>query len=78
MDPCDQIYTPEEFRCWKVDNLRQHLTMRGLAKTGKEEIAALCSSACKLNLLLVHPRMMFYRIIRGSNTKFCVTGISGC
>jgi hypothetical protein len=29
--------TPEEFRCWKVENLRQYLTMRDLAKTGKKE-----------------------------------------
>jgi hypothetical protein len=57
MDHCDQIYTPEEFRCWKVENLRQYLTMTGLVKTGKKgELAALCSSACKLNLLLVPPK----------------------
>jgi hypothetical protein len=56
MDHCDQIYTPEEFRSWKIENLRQYLTMRGLAKTRKEELAALCFSACKLNLPLVPPK----------------------
>ena len=33
---------------------RQFLTMRGLTKSGtKKELAALCFSACKLNLPLV-------------------------
>jgi hypothetical protein len=50
MDPGDQLYTIDELRCWKVDNLTQFLTMRGLTK---EELAALCFSACKLNLPLV-------------------------
>ena len=56
MDPGDQLYTLDELRCWKVENLRQFLTMRlrGLSKSGtKEELAALCFSACKLNLPLV-------------------------
>ena len=54
MDPGDQLYTFDELRCWKVENLRQFLTMRGLTKSGtKEELAALCFSACKLNLPLV-------------------------
>jgi hypothetical protein len=54
MDPGDQLYTLDELRCWKVQNLRQFLTMRGLTKSGtKEELAALCFSACKLNLPLV-------------------------
>jgi hypothetical protein len=54
MDPGDQLYTLDELRCWKVENLRQFLTMRGLTKSGrKEELAALCFSACKLNLPLV-------------------------
>jgi hypothetical protein len=56
MDPVDQLYTLDELRCWKVENLRQFLTMRGLTKSGtksKEELAALCFSACKLNLPLV-------------------------
>ena len=52
--PGDQLYTLDELRCWKVENLRQFLTMRGLTKSGtKEELAALCFSACKLNLPLV-------------------------
>jgi hypothetical protein len=33
--------TPEEFRCWKIENLRQYLTMRDLAKTGKKEELAM-------------------------------------
>ena len=54
MDPGDQLYTFDELRCWKVESLRQLLTMRGLTKSGtKEELAALCFSACKLNLPLV-------------------------
>ena len=54
MDPGDQLYTLDELRCWKVENLRQFLTMRDLTKSGtKEELAALCFSACKLNLPLV-------------------------
>ena len=54
MDPGDQLYTLDELRIWKVENLRQFLTMKGLTKSGtKEEIAALCFSACKLNLPLV-------------------------
>ena len=56
MDPVDQLYTLDELRCWKVENLRQFLTMRDLTKSGtksKEELAALCFSACKLNLHLV-------------------------
>jgi hypothetical protein len=32
---------PEEFRCWKVENLRQYLTMRDLAKTVKKEELAM-------------------------------------
>ena len=34
MDPGDQLYTLDELRCWKVwkvENLRQFLTMRGLS-----------------------------------------------
>ena len=43
MNPGDQIYTPDDLRCWKVDNLRKYLMMRDLTKTGKkEELAALC------------------------------------
>ena len=57
--------TPEEFRCWKVEILRQYLTMRDLAKTGKK--------ACKLNLWLVPPK----DDVRGAKTTFLVTGISG-
>ena len=45
---------PGDLRCWKVENLRQFLTMRGLTKSGtKEKLPALCFSACKLNLPLV-------------------------
>ena len=48
MDPGDQLYTLDELRCWKVENLGV------LTKSGtKEELAALCFSACKLNLPLV-------------------------
>lgn len=40
MDPGDQLYTLDELSCWKVENLRQLLTMRGLTKSGtKEELA---------------------------------------
>ena len=53
--------TTEEFSCWKVENLRQYLTMRDLAKTGK------------LNLRLVPPK----DDVRSAKTKFLVTGISG-
>ena len=28
MDPGDQLYTLDELRCWKVENLGQFLTMR--------------------------------------------------
>ena len=48
MDPGDQLYTLDELRCWKVENLGV------LTKSGtKEELAALRFSACKLNLPLV-------------------------
>jgi hypothetical protein len=54
MDPGDQLYTFDELRCWKVENLKTVLTLRGLTKSGtKEELAALWFSACKLNLPLV-------------------------
>ena len=54
MYPGDQVYTLEEFRCWKVENLRLYWTMGGLMKTGtKEELATLCFSVCRLNLPLV-------------------------
>ena len=53
MDPSDQLYTLDELQCWKVENLRQFLTMRSLTKSGTKELAALCFSACKLNLPLV-------------------------
>jgi hypothetical protein len=33
--------TTEEFRCWKVENLREYLTMRDLARTGKKEELAM-------------------------------------
>ena len=33
--------TPEEFRCWKIENLREYLTMSDLAKTGKKEELAM-------------------------------------
>jgi hypothetical protein len=59
MDPGDQLYTLDELRCWKVENLgvlddeteseRYILTKSGT----KEELAVLCFSACKLNLPLV-------------------------
>ena len=43
MDPGDQIYTLDYFRCWKIENLRQFLTMRGMTKTGmKESLAVIC------------------------------------
>ena len=37
MDPDGKIYTIDEFRCWKFENLREYLTMRDLAKTGQKE-----------------------------------------
>ena len=40
-DPSKSTLAPEEFRCWKVENLRQYLTMRDLAKTGKKEELAM-------------------------------------
>jgi hypothetical protein len=36
MDPGDQLYTLDELRCWKVENLRQFSTMRGLNEIGNE------------------------------------------
>jgi hypothetical protein len=33
--------TTEEFRCWKVENLREYLTMRDLARTEKKEELAM-------------------------------------
>ena len=57
MDPGDQLYTLDELRCWKVENLGvlDDETERSiLTKSGtKEELAVLCFSACKLNLPLV-------------------------
>jgi hypothetical protein len=51
MVPGDQLYTLDELRCWKVENLRQFLTMRGLTKSGtKEELAALCFFGMQVEL----------------------------
>jgi hypothetical protein len=62
MDPGDQIYTLDYFRCWKIENLRQFLTMRGLMKTGtKGELLVICLLACKLNVV-------------GAITTLCFTG----
>ena len=48
MDPGDQLYTLDELRCWKVETLRVLDDERS-----NEGGAALCFSACKLNLPLV-------------------------
>jgi hypothetical protein len=55
MDPGDQLYTLVlmSFDVGK-SRISEFLTMRDLTKSGtKEELAALCFSACKLNLPLV-------------------------
>ena len=62
--------TPEEFRCWKVENLRQYLTMRDLAKTGKKEELAMFFG---MQVRLVPPK----DDVRSAKTTFLVTGISG-
>ena len=56
MDPGDQLYTLDELRCWKVENLRVLDDERSNEignEGGASYIAALCFSACKLNLPLV-------------------------
>ena len=64
MDPGDQLYTLDEFKSWKPDNLKAYLTKRGLPKAGiKEELAALCFSACKLGLTVISTQI-YCRTIR--------------
>jgi hypothetical protein len=56
MDPGDQLYTLDELRCWKVENLRVLDDERSNEignEGGASYIEALCFSACKLNLPLV-------------------------
>ena len=49
MDPGDQLYTLDELRCWKVENLR----VLDDERSNEGGASALCFSACKLNLPLV-------------------------
>ena len=56
MDPGDQLYTLDELRCWKVENLRVLDDERSNEIGNEGGASALCFSACKLNLSLVPPQ----------------------
>jgi hypothetical protein len=54
MDPGDQLYTLDELRCWKVENLGvlDDETERSNEIGNEGGASVLCFSACKLNLPL--------------------------
>ena len=53
MDPGENIYTIDEFRCWKVENLDDERSDENKNEKGVGKSNGLMFSACKLNLHLV-------------------------
>jgi hypothetical protein len=70
----DKIYTIDEFRCWKVENLDDEWSYEYKNEGGGAN--GLVVSACKLTCLWCHHKIMFYKIPRGATTTLWVTGIS--
>jgi hypothetical protein len=76
MDPGDQLYTLDELRCWKVENLRVLDDERSNEignEGGASYIAPCVFRHASWTCLWCHHNMMFWRTTRDATTTFWVS-----
>ena len=65
-----------DFKVWKVPELQQYLKDRGVVYSGyiKEQLVELCTSACRLDLL-VDPNFFEHSVVVEVQNKLTQNGI---